>query len=298
MRYKAIITTDDLVVPLVDAEMSSSATSEQPDSTGKSLSLLDVSGNHDGNNDDGTKSAPHPPSTPMAVLRDGRRIQSHAQPGALARTTGWVTWNASLVVLRYLEDHCEDLVKQKVCGDLSSGNGLIAVGLSLLGARRVLATEVTSCIELTRANVDINRAIGFCGVEVQEFFWGTGPSPFSKCEAEPFDLVVACDLLFIGIRDSLLDELATTVINLCKGITRVLFVYEERLPRKESNFIEELSRHIDVKAIPLDKMDLSICRNPQSDETEENDEFLDIFYQPPTIHMFLCKERRGTREDK
>jgi predicted nicotinamide N-methyase len=95
-----------------------------------------------------------------------------------------------MVCLCYFEDH-PSLVKNKRCGDLSSGNGLIAIALSLLGARHVLATEVTLCLELTQANVHIIAlANPECNMPtVKELFWGSPDSPFS----EEDNLIVACN---------------------------------------------------------------------------------------------------------
>jgi predicted nicotinamide N-methyase len=225
--------------------------------------------------------------TILSVLRDGRPIRSHPEPGSLAQTTGWVTYNASMVCLRYFEDH-PSLVKNKRCGDLSSGNGLIAIALSLLGASHVMATEVTLCLALTQVNVDINALTypEYSIPTVKELFWGSTDSPFS----EEDDLIVACDLLFIAIRDGLLEELASTLKQLVSKKTSVLFCFEERIPRKENRFMEDIATCLRVHAIPKAEIDLSVC---QDDDDESG---LGLFYEPPGIHMFLLQEKTTATE--
>jgi predicted nicotinamide N-methyase len=228
-------------------------------------------------------------TTTLTVLRDGRCIHSHPEPGSLAQTTGWVTYNSSMVCLRYFEDH-PLLVKNKRCGDLSSGNGLIAIALSLLGARHVLATEVTLCLELTRANVDIN-ALAYPEYNMptaKELFWGSPDSPFS----EEDDLIVACDLLFIAVRDGLLEELASTLKQLVSKKTSVLFCFEERISRKEKKFMEDIATCLRVQVIPKAEMDLSVCQDA------DDESGLGLFYEPPEIHMYLLQEKATTKKSE
>ena len=187
------------------------------------------------------------PDAPPVLLED--------DPSAFAvgSSTGWTTWNASMVLCQYLQQHPPTPPGGTGAGaddakyvpptlplaglnvsDLSSGNGLVALCAARLGARSVIATETDACTALTRRNVLLN-ALGD-RVRVAPFYWGDAPCP--ACDG--CDLVLFCDLLYIAIRDGLEPQLEDTVRRVCASGAHVLFAFEERALEEEEAFMARL----------------------------------------------------------
>jgi predicted nicotinamide N-methyase len=204
-------------------------------------------------------------------LSNGSTIYLYSKPQSLTTTTGWVTWNASLAVIRYLEMHPEELLG-RIVGDLSTGNGLVALAAAYLGASSVVATEVSKCSPLTNMNVTMNPSVQH-QIQIHDYDWGSNVCPIQDC-----DLVIGSDLLFIAIRDNIYSELRATLILLCHTNRRVLFAYEERILDKELSFLKHLEHDLKVTEI-LDEA------------FHGRNESYDIFYEPPRTRLFLmcCK---------
>jgi Lysine methyltransferase len=230
------------------------------------------------------------------MLTNGSVIHLHSEPQSLASTTGWVTWNASLAVIRYLErqnDKDEDnnnddnitnsnnnenttvmiAVKGRRMADLSTGNGLVALAMAYMGAASVVATEVPACLALTRANMEQNNPkihpTVLSSQKVLDYSWGDETCPIQGC-----DLVIGSDLLFIAIRDCIYDQLRKTLIDICAANKMLLFCYEERILDKEQAFMRDLEHHLQVHSVPEEQIDVG------SDST-------DMFYEPPSIRMYI-----------
>jgi predicted nicotinamide N-methyase len=213
------------------------------------------------------------------ILKNGVVIQLHSEPQSLASTTGWVTWNASIAVIRYLERHSmdnknnhSDMVKGCHVADLSTGNGLVALAMAYLGASSVMATEVPACSTLTRVNIATNPMVEHV-LNVVDYTWGDKFCPIQAC-----DLVIGSDLLFIAIRDSIYDQLRKTILDICAANNKLLFCYEERILDKEQAFMKSLEEDLQVCSIPEDQIDVG------SDST-------DIFYEPPSIRMYILTSK-------
>ena len=201
------------------------------------------------------------------TLNSGAVIQLHPEPQSLAKTTGWVTWNASITVIRYLESHLSDVQDRRVA-DLSTGNGLVALAAAYMGASDVVASEVPSCSPLTRVNIECNPSVKDT-IIVKDYGWGDDVCPIENC-----DLVIASDLLFIAIRDSIYDELRKTLVDICKANKKLLFCYEERILDKEQAFMADMTKYLEVESVPEDQIDVSSDSN-------------DMFYEPPSIRMYI-----------
>lgn len=222
-----------------------------------------------------------PPPEAVLELRQGGFVLIGDNAELLSETTGWVTWDCSRIVARYLEDHlfAGDSVKTSAVLDLSSGNGVVAVVAALLGATRVGATEVADCLPLTRANVALNkeRSPRMNEIECFEYFWG------QKLPAalENFDLVVACDLLYIAIRDHLEEEFFGTLKQLCRASGAVLLAYEERVLEEERAFVQRLKddEALHVTAVSEECLDYDLCK--------PSDSMGALMWEPPSILLFL-----------
>jgi predicted nicotinamide N-methyase len=209
------------------------------------------------------------------TLKNGTAIQLHAEPQSFARdTTGWMTWNASISLIDYLQSpHCLGVKGQKVA-DLSTGNGLVALAAAYLGAKGVVATEIPSCSALTRVNVDCNPSVKNI-IEVKDYLWGAeGNCPIQGC-----NLVLACDLLFIAVRDSIYDLLHKSLVDICQANERLLFAYEERIVNKEQAFMTNLAKELNVEAIA----------DAHIEVTNDGD---DMFYEPPSVRMYFLTKKK------
>lgn len=202
------------------------------------------------------------------TLENGSIIKLHSKPQSLASTTGWVTWNASLVVIRYLERKCPSDVHGLRVADLSTGNGLVAIAAAYLGASSVIATEVPTCSPLTRVNVEENPNVQN-RIRVLDYSWGDVVCPIEGC-----DLVVGSDLLFIAIRDNIYEQLHKTLVDICIANKKLLFCYEERIVEKEQAFMVALEKDLQVNCVPDDQIHVV-------------DDSQDIFYEPAIIRMYI-----------
>ncbi|KAF8055749.1 METTL21A [Scenedesmus sp. PABB004] len=100
------------------------------------------------------------------------------------------TRRRSIVVAKLLERLGPRWAAGRRCLDLSAGCGLVAIVLAKLGAD-VTATDLEPNLPLLRENCGAN---GVPGVAVVEHRWGTPPA---GALAAPFDVVVACDVMYV-----------------------------------------------------------------------------------------------------
>ncbi|KAG2497595.1 hypothetical protein HYH03_004341 [Edaphochlamys debaryana] len=98
-------------------------------------------------------------------------------------------WDSAIVAAKYLERHAGELVAGRRVLDLSAGCGLVALTAAALGASRAVASDLGPNLPLLRRNAERNGL----PVEVVEHWWGTDVAPLGG----PFDLVVACDCMYI-----------------------------------------------------------------------------------------------------
>lgn len=156
-------------------------------------------------------------------------------------TTGWALWNASKVLLRFLEDHYfakneNEMFKNLKVLDLSAGVGLLGIACAKLGAKQVVLTDcgdaqLRCILENAKLNgfndaslVDFPTTLKNQQeqkqepkVQVAQFRWGDDETARKLLEKFDFDLVLASDLLFIAVRDGIQDELLGTLSTLILG---------------------------------------------------------------------------------
>jgi len=157
--------------------------------------------------------------------------------------------------------------------DLSAGAGLLAAGLTALGARRVLAADTASALPLLRENVAAAAAAAGAPEPppLAQFYWGDplerlrppwaaaagaaaggagaagGAAGASPPAAAWFDVALASDLPFIALGGTGLPpragELADSLAALAaSGAARVVVLaYEERLVAEEGAFVAALA---------------------------------------------------------
>jgi len=212
-------------------------------------------------------------------LSNGQSISLTSQSGALAKTTGWTTWDSAYVLIRYLE--FRGIPADKTVLDVSTGNGLVALACSVLGASRVVATEVSDCIDLVEANLILNNTKDegqSCDISVLEYLWGQDNLPL-----EDFDFAIICDAVFIAIRDNLESELLHTMEQLCSTGRILLVAFEVRLVDAEEAFLESLRKLVVVSEVNNEELNFSDLRGTGDLE--------DLFWEPPSIRLFRCQKQ-------
>ncbi|OMO68730.1 Nicotinamide N-methyltransferase-like protein [Corchorus capsularis] len=102
-----------------------------------------------------------------------------------ALTGSWV-WNSALVLSNWMSTHLN--CQGKTVVELGAGVGLPGLTAALLGASRVLLTDIQPVLHGLSKNVEAN---GFKErVEVKELVWG------SETELGPFDVVLMSDVFY------------------------------------------------------------------------------------------------------
>ena len=228
--------------------------------------------------------------------------QSHRSGGS-EDTTGWRCWPASAVALRLLASpSLLSLLGSARAGaagaapppfsalsllDLSAGAGLVSAAASAAGAS-VTATETASALGLLAANAPAVVAL--------PLYWGAEPCAALRARA-PFDAVIACDLVFIALRDGRARELAWTLRRLAAQYAPVLCVWEERRIADEDAFVRALALPGDDGAPPLrcDEVDdCALLRLPKDERlvglgTHDEGELEALFYTPPPVRAVVLR---------
>jgi predicted nicotinamide N-methyase len=216
-----------------------------------------------------------------------------------------MTWNASVVLCDYLETHAPTLLHHQRVGDLSSGNGLVAVCLACLNTSSVVATETKDCTTLTRQNIRLNHVEDL--VSVHTYYWGSAVdiNQFLQCS-----LVTMCDLLYIAIRDGLETEFETTIRELCHQGCTVYFAFEQRLQEEEQAFLKRLQapegeavegeattgaapgigrRRSVLDVVQIDPDELNVHRlGPTSEDSVEA-----LLWEAPDIKMYIISGKNA-----
>ena len=255
------------------------------------------------------------PDAVIAVFRGHTvRISTIYRPRTASSedNTGWCVWPASAVLLRLLADG-RALARVLGCSapvddanfarlrvlELSAGAGLVAAAAAAAGAR-VIATETETQLPQLRANAEPHGAI------CERLLWGDAGAEAKALAAlggsgggggGGLPLVLACDLVFIALRDGREAALDSTLRRLASS-AKVLLIYEERRIADENAFVAGLGRPASDGAAALCVEELSdgpfaACLDLPKDERiiggggAGEGELGALFYSPPPVRMVL-----------
>ena len=240
----------------------------------------------------------------VSFLGHSVSVQQSHRTGGCEDTTGWRCWPASAVALRVLASPAlASLLRSPRAGagaaaaaaaapfsalsllDLSAGAGLVAAAASAAGAR-VTATETESALPLLAANAPRAATLSL--------YWGAELSAVAP--HAPFDAVVACDLVFIALRDGRARELDRTLRRLT-SFAPVLLVWEERRIADEDAFVRALALPGGDGAPPLrcDEVDdPALVRLPKEERLvglggHDEGELEGLFYTPPPVRVVVLR---------
>ena len=120
----------------------------------------------------------------------------------------------------------------------------------------VTATECKTCIRILEKNIEFNIAdetkwLTKDQIVVKQCNWGENIVDESL-KNTMYDLIVLSDLVFIAVRDSIMNEFIDRNIQLAKPQTQMLLIYEERILQGEAEFLDKLKEYFDFKIFELD----------------------------------------------
>ncbi|KAJ6342249.1 hypothetical protein OIU78_010223 [Salix suchowensis] len=138
-----------------------------------------------------------------------------------ALTGSWI-WDSALLLSRWLVASQLDLRNKSVI-ELGAGAGLPGLTAALLGASRVLLTDIAPLLPGLAKNVEANELED--RVEVRELVWGSDESLSRIGESRRFDVVLMSDVFF-DIEH--MASLGRTLKMLSGSKTRVLAASEVR----------------------------------------------------------------------
>ncbi|KAJ4952265.1 hypothetical protein NE237_029097 [Protea cynaroides] len=152
-------------------------------------------------------------------------------------TGSWV-WHSSLFLSEWMANHglLDFDLHGRTVVELGAGAGLPGLTAALLGAKRVILTDVAQLLPGLRKNVEVNSLED--RVEVRELVWGVDESQASDdSELGNVDLVLMSDVFF-GASETA--ALAKTLKRLCGKETMIWSASEVREWTGDS--LEELRR--------------------------------------------------------
>ena len=187
-------------------------------------------------------------------------------------STGWAVWNAAFVLARFIDpssgNFTPDWWQGKKVLDLSAGVGLVSCACAALGAH-VVATDVgKEQLALLRRNLAINSTFFTTVPVVRQLSWGNDADIRGVLRAAggSFDVILASDVLYIAVRDSIQQTFASTVSTLMTPSTQLVVAYEERTPKEEHDILASLGSLVEVPRERIDTRDLRASEsNPEGD---------------------------------
>ncbi|KAF3448197.1 hypothetical protein FNV43_RR08910 [Rhamnella rubrinervis] len=140
-----------------------------------------------------------------------------------ALTGSWI-WESALVLAEWMttQGHLDFPFQGKTVIELGAGAGLPGLTAALLGADRVVLTDVDTLLPGLLKNVEAN-GLGD-RVEVRRLVWGSDES-LSELECGEFDLVLMSDV-FLDTEETA--RLAKTLRRVCREGTRIWAASEVR----------------------------------------------------------------------
>lgn len=110
---------------------------------------------------------------PLTVQGEIVTVRQVQEGEEIAIGTGSAVWPAAVVLSKFLERH-EDILRDKIVLDLGSGTGILGIAANIMGAAKVVCTDVEEVQELLRENI---HTAGVEDVTAEVYYWGQDPLP-------------------------------------------------------------------------------------------------------------------------
>jgi protein N-lysine methyltransferase METTL21D len=163
------------------------------------------------------------------------RIKQLLQGELTGFGTGLTVWPAACLLLKHLEHRYTHPEKQDVnlqkslVVELGSGTGAVGIAAAMLGAQRVVITDVQKLLFLMETNVQTAQELcgGHLHVDVDEYEWGAPPSQrLLHADGKLPDIVLISDCILPRLYP--IEPLVDALECLCGPHTTVLISYEPR----------------------------------------------------------------------
>lgn len=115
---------------------------------------------------------------------------------------GHLLWNAGIFTADYLDEHSEELVKEKTILELGAAAALPSIICGLNDAKKVVCTDYPDADLISNIQYNVDHTEGLkSSVIVERYIWGADYEPIlSKIRDEnsnkKFDLIILSDLVF------------------------------------------------------------------------------------------------------
>ncbi|GAB4834664.1 hypothetical protein Ancab_032927 [Ancistrocladus abbreviatus] len=210
----------------------------------------------------------------------GRKLVIHELDDLYDSLTGrvltgsWV-WNSAFLLADYIStqsQHHEFNVQGKIVLELGAGStGLPGLTASLLGASRVILTDIAMLLPGLRHNVEAN-GLGD-RIEVCELVWGSDELPNQLSELKRVDWVLMSDVFYDQLETT---ALAKTVKRVCGSETRVWAASEVR-PWTSECLNELLNEGFSVAELLSKPVTTSVSSGSSVMEDSSNSELFSVF---------------------
>lgn len=150
--------------------------------------------------------------------------------------TGGSIWHASFLLTNYLIKHT-DLVKGKTILELGSGCGLCGIVCSILGAKKVIITDLPEQQDHLKKNI-LNNSESLLGEVVSlPFTFGSNVNDLiqelqiQNVTLDSIDLIIGCDIGFdLSLHEPIVFSIKSLLKSqLCTLETKLYFIEESKL---------------------------------------------------------------------
>ncbi|KAL4442975.1 hypothetical protein ABPG77_008466 [Micractinium sp. CCAP 211/92] len=131
----------------------------------------------------------------MRELEIGGRCLHIEEEWAWHNEAGAVVWDAALVLSHYIAVH-QELVRGRRVLELGSGPGAVGCTAAALGASTVAVTDLQPVVALAARNIQANGLSHIASAVPLP--WGQPLPPPEQLPGQPFDLVLASDVLYFA----------------------------------------------------------------------------------------------------
>jgi len=177
----------------------------------------------------------------------GENLKIHQQNVETMESVGRTVWDAGIVLAKYLEHLPREKVKGKRILELGSGTGVAGFSAALMGAHVTLTDN--DSLELLDRTLKDNGL--HANAQIRRLDWGKSLSEYDWLEF-PYNMILCSDLIYYP---HLVEPLVTTLNDLCKPETTIVFSTETHVAHTTNVFLSLIEQTFTVEKIPQDDMD-------------------------------------------
>lgn len=144
-----------------------------------------------------------------------------SSPGEADRGTGLTIWDGSIVLAKYFESNPHLVIGCNIL-EVGSGTGIVGIVAGLLGAKKVILTDLPYALDNLNVNIHNNRPENVDSFEVyaKKLDWF---DPHSYPADEQWDIIVGADVVWV---EDLIIPLVNTLTTLAHAHSSVLIAHQ------------------------------------------------------------------------